>query len=63
MLWEGMEMLYNFLRTVAVVHFRDQSRISKNVYGIRCYGLSNWFYKVKHKNRFFACVQGRYSLY
>ena len=31
-----MEMLYKFLRKVAVVHFGDQSRISKTVYGVRC---------------------------
>ena len=31
-----MEMLYNLLRTVAVVYFRDQSRLSKTEYGIRC---------------------------
>ena len=29
-------MLYKFLRKVAVVHFGDQRRISKTVYGIRC---------------------------
>ena len=34
--WEWMEMLYKFLRKVAVVQFGDQSRISKTVYGIRC---------------------------
>ena len=34
--WEWMEMLYKFLRKVAVVHSGDQSRISKTVYGIRC---------------------------
>ena len=50
--WEGMEMLEIFAyRTVTVVHFTDQNRISKTIVVTMlkpcvkvCDGLQNWFY-------------------
>ena len=50
--WEGMEMLEIFAyRTVAVVHFTDQSWIPKTVCYIRCVmvskiGFTNWKAKI-----------------
>ena len=50
--WEVMEMLEIFAyRTVAVVHFTDQSWIPKTVYYIRCVmvskiGFTNWKAKI-----------------